>query len=121
MKEIDGEMFGTCILCGVVGQGKNDFICLDCGTPDKLMLVCKCGQHSNLTALSGKVLRDYLDAVVALGEKDEDDLRLGMTIFVSLCIFCGGQKALEKETGSDLKIYNIRNQGFNVGRGGENG
>jgi len=114
MKEIDGEKFGQCILCGTVGQGSKDFICANCGAPDKLMLVCQCGRRNDLTALLGRSFSEYLSAIIAWNEKDEEDLMLGMTISVGRCIFCGGQEALKKEAGRDLKIYSIRNQGFNV-------
>jgi hypothetical protein len=116
MKEINGEMFGTCIFCGVVGQGKNDFICLDCGAPDKLMLVCKCGRRINLTPVwGGPGLSGLIGSVISWDKKDEEDLNLGMTISAGKCSFCKGREALEKEAGIDLKIYNVRNQGFNVG------
>lgn len=114
MKEIDDEMFGACVLCGVIGQGKKDFICADCGAPDKLVLVCQCGRRNDLTSLLGGRLGEYLKAIISWREKDEKDLRPGMTISVGTCFSCGGQKALQTEAGRNLKIYSIRNQGFNV-------
>lgn len=114
MKEIDGKYFGECILCHVVGQGEKDFICVNCGAPDKLMLVCQCGRRNDVTSLLGKSFSEYLSAVIAWDKRDEEDLTLGMTISAGKCIFCGGQEALKKEAGKDLHMYNIRNQGFNV-------
>jgi len=114
MKEANGESFGECVLCHVVGQGKKDFICANCGAPNKLMLVCQCGQRNNLTALLGQNISEYLSTVIAWNEKDGKDLKRGMTIAVSSCFFCGGQEALKKEAAKDLKIYLIQNRGFNV-------
>jgi len=115
MKEINGKYLGECVLCGIVGQGSQDFICADCGAPDKLMLVCRCGRRDNLTTLRGESLRRYLKAIVSWNEKDEEDLNLGMTISTGSCTFCSGPKALEEEAGKDLRIYSVKNQGFNVG------
>jgi len=114
MKEIDGKYFGECILCRVVGQGEKDFICANCGAPDKLMLVCKCGKRFDLTGLFGSGLSEYVGAVISWNKKDEEDLNLGMTISVSKCFLCCGEDALKKEAGKDLHMYNVRNQGFNV-------
>ena len=120
MTKVDEEGAGKCILCERIGQGKKDFICIDCGAPDKLMLVCRCGRRNDLTSLLGGKFSEYLRSVISWNEQDEKDLKPGMTISVGSCVFCGGQKALEKEAGKDLSIYNIRNRGFNV-QGGEEG
>ncbi len=110
MKKIAEKEFGECIFCGVIGQGKKNFVCENCGKPDKLMMVCQCGQRHDLTKSLGMGVSDvneYLSTIIAWNKRNEKYLKLGMTIYVARCVFCGGKKALKKEAAKDLMIYKI--------------
>ncbi len=121
MKKIKGKHFGECVLCHVVGQGEKDFICEQCGHPEKIILTCRsCGSHMDLTDQRAEAIRRFLRTVVielsSEGSEDVEELIYrqeflpGTAISISSCISCPE----EKETGVDLKIYSIRNHGFNV-------
>jgi hypothetical protein len=97
--------FGSCVICGKIGQGTKDFICENCGGPDQLILACECGARHDLTKLAGGDLSQSLSKLVDWGG-DEKSLRPGMTIHVSQCISCSGGTL--KEHPPKIEIYALR-------------
>lgn len=105
------ELLGKCIVCGVFGQGKKDFICEHCGGPDKIMLVCKCGRRNDITALHGR-MNEWLPSVICWhgDEQDEKDIVPGTVISVQSCFLCKGEGALQIENGLSLGIYRVKKE-----------
>jgi len=94
---------GKCSLCGIVGQGPNDFLCEDCANPELAVIYCeKCGQRIYLSN------KDMDSAIWKFFSQlpnfpKFDDLR-GISIKVSSCPNC------EAEADKRLKIlvYKIK-------------
>ena len=97
MKIIGGEKFGQCSVCGTVGQGEKDFICSNCGAPDKVMVVCQCGERYDLTSQ----------------DKTPSPLKLGTTLFVPKCISCSSslEEAMGEEVSLGARAYSISGGG----------
>lgn len=48
---------GHCRACGVTGRGRRDFICEDCGNPNRIIVVCGyCHTRNDATAASLETL-----------------------------------------------------------------
>lgn len=74
---------GRCVVCEVLGRGSRDFICQECGGPDKNLLFCTgCRTRTLMTPGIITVVRSHTGIDVPEGP--------GVTIRVSSCLSCGG-------------------------------
>ena len=59
---------GKCIICGVVAETEENFICQDCGDPLKIILTCtKCHSRMDLTEVDPKKLETMFGQPIPFG------------------------------------------------------
>jgi hypothetical protein len=75
-------MSGKCIVCGVEGRGRKDFLCENCANPEKIIWVCaKCGRKRELTPEELEII-----CVCFLGKTPNQ--KGGVIVRVSCCKDC---------------------------------
>lgn len=92
------DALGRCIICGVIGKGQKDFICENCGGPDKIIMTCTvCGDHMDLSELKQS---DLANMESFIGRQ----LKPGMAVASQGCPNCckGGG------AGIAVAVYQIR-------------
>ena len=98
---------GRCVVCQRLGRGEKDFICEDCGHPEKTILVCQCGKRQDLTPLGPESIKTFLQTF-NLGDdwtkSSAPDIHLGFTISVPSCSFCSDNN----EVSGEALVYRIR-------------
>ncbi len=90
--------YGHCVICGIESNGLEDFICENCGHPEKIIFTCdNCGHHIDLTDSDIKKLEQ------TLGQK----IRLGNAIVSSVCPHCREGEGWII-AGAEIKIFNVK-------------
>lgn len=79
------ETRGKCVLCGIKGQGRKDFICENCGDPERIFILCQmCGNRHEMSVEELTLLS------VGLGILLPCPPRLGMILEFESCPKEGG-------------------------------
>lgn len=98
---------GRCVICQRIGQGEKDFICEDCGHPEKTMLVCRCGKRQDLTPLGPESIMTFLQTFsrgADWAKSSAQDIHLGITFFVPSCYYCSNNN----DVSGEALVYRIR-------------
>lgn len=106
----DGEdKCGRCIFCQRIGRGKKDFICEDCGHPEKSMVVCRCGMRKDLTLLSPETISEFFNQFCQVFDlwttTTTHVIAKGVTISVPACPDCFHK---DRKVTGDVLIYRVR-------------
>ncbi len=85
------DTHGHCVVCGVEGRGQRDFICEDCGGPDKNVLFCeRCRTRTEVTEEAVRLVERHAGKPIPR--------RLGVTLKVSSCQACAPGEELTSTT-----------------------
>lgn len=104
------ESIGRCVLCKIEGQGEKDFICERCGSPDKVILACQCGQRADVMLVEKRTMEFFFQRFFKGIDRSSwtiPDMRLaGAVILVRVC----GNCINKKESGplGETAVYKIR-------------
>lgn len=92
-----GEVaLGRCIICGVVADTDRDFICEDCGNPNKIIHTCtNCGSRIDLSGISIEELKSTFGP----------NIGIGCAIVAPCCDKCPDIEILPKK--GKIRIYRI--------------
>lgn len=87
---------GRCVICGVEGRTRNDFVCGDCGDPLDTTLYCeRCGRRLGLQAqVAESLLQEY-----GFGDRD---IR-GLVFKVTACSRC-----MTDDEIANVALYRVR-------------
>jgi hypothetical protein len=66
---MEGEKaLGRCIICGVIGRTVRDFICEECGNPNKIIHTCtNCGSRIDFTGIAIDKLKKAFGPNIGIG------------------------------------------------------
>jgi hypothetical protein len=77
---------GHCVVCGVVGRGRSNFICETCGDPNRVIVFCSgCRTHFEGT--------EHLIGIIERAAGMSIPRRNGVSIRVSGCASCAASNA----------------------------
>jgi hypothetical protein len=91
-------LHGRCVVCGIRGRGRRDFICEDCGDPESITIHCA-GCRTTIRQAS----RNAIDVVKRFLGIDMGGLKKGMTIRVTNCLECAGPGAT-----TSTQVFRVR-------------
>lgn len=93
---MDKDKIAECVVCQTPGQGTKDFLCDNCGHPDKIYLACLgCGKIYCLTP-------EDLERLAKAAHKDIPVMP-GITIKTNACSICDPDKQIQRIT----HVYSI--------------
>lgn len=92
------EHLARCVICGRMADGDKDFICENCGHPEKIMLHCGGCRTSRDIDIS------ELYRIVALAGFDMP-IRKGMSVLTSCCVHEDDKKKISPRV--NIKFWSV--------------